>query len=175
MKTLTLIIGLLTAVTLQAQDITVEAILYKDTVGYKERILVTFTIQNEMNATFTAPTFEQFETAKMNNTSMMSSTVNGVSSMSKSLTYALTHYGKGSYEIEVAYFEINGETYSTEPLTVIVSDLETTPDPPSAEEEFDFGNDNGMFRRSPFGNQPRQVDPKKNPSKTKKRKKVYKM
>ena len=181
MKTLTLIIGLLMTVTLQAQDITVKAELYKDTVGYEETIQVTFTIENEMNAQFTAPLFESFESAQLNGNSMRTSIVNGVSTMSKSLTYVLSHYGKDIYEIESATFEVNGEIYVTEPIIVVVADVATTPNPPSAEDQFGFGSDFGMFRRSPFGNQPRRIQPEKketpkeNPSKTKKRKKVYKM
>ncbi len=181
MKILTLIIGILMTVTLQAQDITVKAELYKDTVGYEETIQVTFTIENKMNAQFTAPAFESFEAAQLTGNSTMTSIVNGVSTMSKSLTYVLTHYGKDIYEIEAASFEVNGEIYVSEPLIVVVADIATTPNPPSVENEFGFGNDFGMFRRNPFGSQPRpmqpkkEVKPKENPSKTKKRKKVYKM
>lgn len=168
-------------VALQAQDITVKAELYKDTVGYEETIQVTFTIENKMNAQFTAPAFESFEAAQMTGSSTMTSVVNGVSTISKSLTYILQHYGKDIYEIEAASFEVDGEVYVSEPLIVVVADVPTTPNPPSMEDEFGFGNDFGMFRRSPFGTQPRPMQPKKeekpkeNPSKTKKRNKVYKM
>lgn len=181
MKTLTLIIGLLMTVALQAQDVTVKAELYKDTVGYEESIKVTFTIENEMNAKFTAPAFDSFEAAQMTGNSMQTSMINGVTTMSKSITYILTHYGKDIYEIEAATFEANGETYTTEPIVVVVADVATTPNPPSMEDDFGFGSDFGMFRRSPFGLQPRKIEPEKeekpkeNPSKTDKRKKVYKM
>ena len=182
MKTLTLIIGVLMTVTLQAQDITVKAELYKDTVGYEETIQVTFTIENEMNAQFNAPAFESFESAQLNGNSMQTSMVNGVTTTSKSITYVVTHYGKNIYEIEAASFEVDGKIYVSEPLIVVVADVATTPNPPSAQDDFGFGNDFGMFRRSPFGNQPRQTQPKKeetpkkkNPSKTTKRNKVYKM
>lgn len=165
----------------QAQDVTVKAELYKDTVGYEETIQITFTIENEMNAQFNAPAFESFETAQMTGNSTMTSIVNGTTTMSKSMTYVLTHYGKNIYEIEAASFEVDGKIYVSEPLIVVVADVATTPNPPSADDGFGFGNDFGMFRRNPFGNQPRPIQPKKeekpkeNPSKTKKRNKVYKM
>jgi hypothetical protein len=179
MKTLTLIIGLLMTVTLQAQDVTVKAELFKDTVGYEESVQVTFTIENEMNARFNPPAFEGFASAKSNGSSMQTSIVNGKSSSSKSFTYILTHRGSNIYEIEAASFEVGSKIYTTKPLIVVVSDEATTPNPPSLEEQFGFGSDYGFFRRPsyrfPTLPEKKPDAPKENPSKTDKRTKVYKM
>lgn len=173
MKALTIILGVFFTVALSAQDIAIKAELYKDTVGYEETVRVTFTIENAQNVDFEAPAFESFDEAIRSGTSMNTSVINGKMTQSVGYTYNLTHFGKGTYSIEAVSIEVDGETYSSEELIVVISDEATTPNPKS-EEYNPFGSWGNRYQyRMPQ----RKEEPKKkeNPSKTSKRKKVYKM
>lgn len=191
--TLFISLGLMTV---QAQDITVKAQLYKDTVGSEEYIKISFVVENAQKVDFTAPTFKDFAEAVPTGTSTNVSFINGQMTQSMSYNYLLTHFGKGTYVIEPAIIEIKGEIFQSDILEVVVVETAKTPDPLSEMEKMRsrFGMDQlnidleDFFNRMPQLEIPKELEdlipanpenggkkPEGKKKDKKKKKKVYKI
>lgn len=158
--TLFISLGLMTV---QAQDIAVKAQLYKDTVGSEEYIKISFVIENAQQVDFTAPAFKDFAEAVSSGTSTNVSFVNGEMTQSTTYNYLLTHFGEGTYSIEPAIIEVEGEIFQSDILEVVVVEAAKTPDPLSEMEKMRsrFGIDQLNMDLEDFFNQiPRLEIPK---------------
>ncbi|MGB0861589.1 MAG: BatD family protein [Saprospiraceae bacterium] len=179
--------------TVQAQDISVKAQLYKDTVGSEEYIKISFVVQNAQNVDFTAPAFKDFAEATSSGTSTNVSFINGQMTQSMSYNYILTHFGKGTYVIEPAIIEVEGEVYQSDILEVTVVEVAKTPDPMSEMDKMRsrFNMDmfnidlEDLFNQMPSLEMPKELEdlipkngdktPKGKKKEKKKKKKVYKI
>lgn len=169
--------------TLCAQEVNVKVALYKDTVGYEENIQVTFTVENTQNADFEAPAFAAFAEAVRMSTASNMSFVNGQMSQSVSYTYSVKPYGEGIFEIEPATVEIDGQIYQSELVSVVVTNEATTPSPAKERsigevDMFDMWRRGGTFQMPEMEDlmpKPRQKEEKKEATKPKTKRKVYKL
>ena len=92
----------------------------KKQLGINERLRVDFTM-NKDGDNFKSPNFENFTVVGGPSQSINNSWVNGVRSFSKSYSYYLAPKQRGAFKIGQASIEINGETYKTLPINVVVT------------------------------------------------------
>ena len=183
-----LLLNVILIASLSAQDVKVTAKLYKDTVGFEEKIQITFSIENTQNVDFEAPKFKDFAASTRTGTSTNMSFVNGEMTQSVSYNYILEHHGAGIYVIEPAIVEINGEIYQSDIIEVVVSSEATTPNPISETDRMmnRFRMDNFNLNLDDFFNNmpqfeipdiplPQPKSDKKKEEKKKPKKKIYKI
>ncbi|WP_421803565.1 BatD family protein [Flagellimonas sp.] len=94
--------------------------LSKDRLGLNERLRVDFTM-NKDGDNFKPPQFENFRVVMGPSQSISSSWVNGKRSFSKTYSYILVPTARGSFTINQATIEIDGQTYKTTPQQVEVT------------------------------------------------------
>lgn len=94
--------------------------LSKDKLGLNERLRVDFTM-NKDGDNFKPPQFENFRVVMGPSQSISSSWVNGKRSFSKTYSYILVPTARGSFTINQATIEIDGQTYKTTPQQVEVT------------------------------------------------------
>ncbi len=179
MKNILLILTLLTCSQfLGAQEARLEAKVSMDSILLGNYFEATFTLENISNPDFRAPEFEGFEIVAGPSQSSSFSSINGKVSQSLSYTYHLKPKDIGNYFIDPAAVEYDGNFLETEPIEIIV-----VPNPdgvvqqPKKQERrsfFDWGD--WPSRSLPDMEIPKRT-PKEspNPSKPKKKKKIYKI
>jgi hypothetical protein len=111
-----------------------EAILSKAQLGQNERLRVSFEM-NKDGDFFEAPTFEGFEVLMGPSQSLSSSFINGKRSFSKSYTYVLRPKQQGQLRIGSAKITYEGNVYSTEPKTVLVTESVANPNAPKTAQD----------------------------------------
>ena len=126
----------------QAQEPAFKVSINVDSVLMGNRFEVSFTLENAQGQTFRAPDFNNFQVVSGPNQSSSFSMVNGTVSQSLTYSYYLEPKEVGSYYIEEASIDIDGETLYTLPLEVWVL---PNPDgiiqrPNRPKSEFDFFN-----------------------------------
>ena len=92
----------------------------KTKLGVNERLRVDF-VMNKDGDNFNEPSFENFTVVGGPNQSISTSWVNGKRSYSKTYSYFLAPKKRGSFKIDQATIEIEGETYKTNPITITVT------------------------------------------------------
>ena len=104
----------------------------KTQLGVNERLRVDF-VMNKDGDNFKEPSFENFTVVGGPNQSISTSWVNGKRSYSKTYSYFLAPKKRGTFKIDQATIEIEGETYKTNPITINVTaavDKPTSPNDP---------------------------------------------
>lgn len=91
----------------------------KSSLGINERLRIDFAM-NDDGDNFSPPSFEGFKIIGGPNQSVSYSWVNGRKSFEKSYSYFLQPLKKGTFIIKSATIEINGQTYKTSPVKVVV-------------------------------------------------------
>jgi len=133
----TMVMLLFTGLHLHAQDdaeeITFTMALSKEELGLNERLRVDFTM-NKDGDNFKPPQFNGFNVVMGPSQSISSSWVNGKRSFSKTYSYVLKPTARGSFTINQATIEIDGQTYKTTPKNVEVT---AAVDKPNAEKTVD--------------------------------------
>src|SRR5690554_42969 len=120
MKKLIFLLGFLLsgfAVTAQVQF---DAKVSKNRLGINERLRVDFEM-NQDGDNFRPPSFEDFRVVGGPNQSISNSWINGKRSFSKTYSYFLAPQKTGKILIGQATIEVNGETYKTSPVEVMVT------------------------------------------------------
>ncbi|MDF0714981.1 BatD family protein [Muricauda sp. 334s03] len=107
--------------------------LSKEELGINERLRVDFTM-NKDGDNFKPPQFEGFNVVMGPSQSIASSWVNGKRSYSKTYSYILKPTARGSFTINQATIEIDGQTYKTTPQKVEVT---AAVDKPNSEKTVD--------------------------------------
>ncbi|MEC7770662.1 MAG: BatD family protein [Bacteroidota bacterium] len=107
--------------------------LSKEELGINERLRVDFTM-NKDGDNFKPPQFEGFNVVMGPSQSISSSWVNGKRSFSKTYSYVLKPTARGSFTIDQATIEIDGQTYKTTPQKVEVT---AAVDKPNAQKTVD--------------------------------------
>jgi hypothetical protein len=108
---------------LQAQDSKEPIISTKlqfDTVSMAEPCRLTFTVENSRSVSIEKINFRDFDILQGPFQSSQFSMVNGVSSSSTTFTYMLKAREKGSFIIESQKLYINGNSYNTSEIAIVV-------------------------------------------------------
>jgi len=92
----------------------------KKRLGLNERLRVDFEM-NQDGDNFNPPDFRGFRVVGGPNQAISNTYINGKRSYSKTYSYFLSPKSKGRFSIGQATIEINGETYKTTPITVVVT------------------------------------------------------
>ncbi|WP_274474222.1 BatD family protein [Mangrovimonas aestuarii] len=106
--------------TVASAQVKFEAKVSKTKLGVNERLRVDFEM-NEDGDNFNPPGFTNFTVVGGPNQSVSHSWVNGKRSFSKTYSYFLAPKGQGTFTINQATIEIEGQVYKTTPVTVIVT------------------------------------------------------
>jgi len=107
-------------------QVSFEARVSKKKLGLNERLRVDF-VMNENGDNFSPPSFADFRVVGGPQQSTQNSYINGKRSFSKAFTYFLTPKSKGSATIGAAQVTIGGEPYTTNPITIEVTDAVDRP------------------------------------------------
>ena len=113
-----LILTLLITLNTSAQ-VTFVAESSRDTIGYKEKLKVTFSANNDMED-FNPPSFENFENIGGPYQSLSSSWVDGKRIFNKTYAYYIQPIKKGQLLIPSASMQFEGKIYKTLPLSIFV-------------------------------------------------------
>lgn len=105
----------------------------KEKLGVNERLRIDFKM-NKDGDNFTPPDFSGFQVLMGPNQSISQQWVNGKASFSKTYSYILAPNAKGTFTINQATVEIDGQTYKTTPIKIQVTDAV---DKPSTEQSAD--------------------------------------
>lgn len=130
-KHILLLITILVSSFASAQ-VSFEAKASKSKLGINERLRIDF-VMNKDGDNFNPPSFEYF-TVIGPNQSISNSWLNGERSYSKTYSYFLVPQKRGSFTITQATIEIDGETYKTLPVNIVVTaavDMPTNPNDPN--------------------------------------------
>jgi len=119
LKHISLILIVLSTTLVSAQ-ITFEAKVSKKKLGINERLRVDFEM-NKDGDNFNPPGFENFTVIGGPNQAVSTSWVNGKRSYKKTYSYFLSPKKRGSFRINQATIEIDGEIYKTNPVTIVVT------------------------------------------------------
>ena len=126
----------------QAQDFSFSVELSSDTVLVGNYIELSYKLENAKGK-IVPPNFKGFAIISGPNISSSISIINGDMSSSESYSYYLEPEDVGVYEIDPAYVEIEGESYESRPLEIIVlpnpDGIKTTPNNKSYKDSFSFG------------------------------------
>lgn len=113
-------------------QVTFEAKVSKTSLGINERLRIDFEM-NKDGDNFIPPNFSDFEVVGGPNTSVSNSWFNGKRSYKKTYSYFLAPKKRGTFTIEQAIIEIEGEVYKTFPVTIKVTAAVDKPNgPPDA-------------------------------------------
>jgi len=110
-----------------------EAKVSKTKLGANERLRVDFEM-NKDGDNFSPPDFSNFTIVGGPNTSVSNSWLNGVRSYAKTYSYFLAPKKQGTLKIGVASIEIDGETFTTNAVSVLVTSPVKRPNDPNNSE-----------------------------------------
>ncbi|PWK20445.1 oxygen tolerance protein BatD [Xanthomarina spongicola] len=119
LKHITLILIVLSTSFASAQ-VSFEAKVSKKKLGINERLRVDFEM-NQDGDNFNPPDFENFTVIGGPNQAVSTSWINGKRSYKKTYSYFLSPKKRGSFRINQATIEIDGEIYKTTPINVVVT------------------------------------------------------
>lgn len=110
---------MLTSVLVSAQ-VSFEAKVSKKKLGINERLRIDFEM-NQDGDNFNPPDFSNFTVVGGPNQAVSNSWINGKRSYSKTYSYFLAPKKQGTFTIQQATIEIDGETYKTTPIRITVT------------------------------------------------------
>ena len=116
----------LLATTLASSQVTFEAKVSKKKLGINERLRVDFEM-NQDGDNFNPPDFANFMVVGGPNQAVSNSWINGKRSYSKTYSYFLAPKRQGTFTINQATIEIEGEIYKTTPVQITVTSAVETP------------------------------------------------
>jgi len=108
-----------------------EARVSKKKLGVNERLRVDFSM-NQDGDNFRPPNFANFDIIGGPNQSVSNSWINGKRTFKKTYSYFLSPKKQGNCKIEKATIEIEGETYTTETIAIVVTQAVSRPNDPNA-------------------------------------------
>lgn len=111
---------------LYSQNIEFTAKVSKENLGLNERLRIEFSM-NKNGDNFTPPNFKDFTVVMGPSQSVSESWINGKRSFSKTYGYILQPTAKGKFTIGQASIEIDGKTYRTSPIQIIVTEAVSNP------------------------------------------------
>jgi BatD DUF11 like domain len=114
-----LLVALLSAQGLFAQEVEFKATPSRPSIGINEKLRVEFTM-NRQGDNFKLPSFQGFQVSGQGQT--ISSFAGGKRSFKLTFSVLLTPTGKGTFTIGAASVEIDGTVYKTQPFKVTVGD-----------------------------------------------------
>ncbi|WP_104735218.1 BatD family protein [Hanstruepera ponticola] len=120
------ILMLLLAATVVSAQVTFEAKVSKKKLGINERLRVDFEM-NQDGDNFNPPDFANFMVVGGPNQAVSNSWINGKRSYSKTYSYFLAPKRQGTFTINQATIEIDGEIYKTTPVQIMVTSAVETP------------------------------------------------
>lgn len=159
-------LGIFFSMNLMAQTPNFTAVLSSDTTNLSSTFEITFTVEGAKSNTFQQPEFSDFDIVYQNQSTNVTIT-NGEMTQSVSYVFGLKAKEEGSFAIEKASVQIEGQTYYTDYVKVVV-DENYTPKK-KAQNEANLWN---PFDDFPGFNRPA---PKEKIEKTKKKRKIYKI
>ncbi len=159
-------LGIFLSVTALAQTPSFTAILSSDTTNLESTFEITFKVEGAKAESFVMPGFSDFEVIYQNQSTQMN-IINGKITQSVSYVFGLKAKVEGSFAIEKASVEIEGETYYTDFVKVVVDENYIPKIKPNNRN--DFWNPFEDFPSQPF---PEFDKPTKKP---KKQRKIYKI
>lgn len=167
MKRLILLsLGIFLSMNVFAQTPNFAAILSSDTVNLESAFEITFKVEGSKAQHFEQPAFSDFDVVYQNQSTQMSVT-NGEMTQSISYIFGLKAKEEGSFAIDKASVEIDGTTYYTKFVKVVV-DKNFVPKT-SSQNNSNFWNPFGDFPN------PNSQKPKEPQKKQKKKRKIYKI
>lgn len=110
----------------QAQEVRFDAKVSKKKLGINERLRIDF-VMNQDGDNFRPPSFQGFRVVGGPNQSVSNSWINGKRSYSKTYSYFLSPQTRGNIKIGQATIEIEGQSYKTLPLEVLVTAAVSVP------------------------------------------------
>ncbi len=116
----------LLAATVVSAQVTFEAKVSKKKLGINERLRVDFEM-NQDGDNFNPPDFANFMVVGGPNQAVSNSWINGKRSYSKTYSYFLAPKRQGTFTINQATIEIDGEIYKTTPVPIMVTSAVETP------------------------------------------------
>lgn len=116
----------LLAATVVSAQVTFEAKVSKKKLGINERLRVDFEM-NQDGDNFNPPDFANFMVVGGPNQAVSNSWINGKRSYSKTYSYFLAPKRQGTFTINQATIEIDGEIYKTTPVQITVTSAVETP------------------------------------------------
>lgn len=116
-----------------------EARVSKKKLGVNERLRVDFSM-NQDGDNFRPPNFANFDIIGGPNQSVSNSWINGKRTFKKTYSYFLSPKNQGNYKIEKATIEIEGETYTTETIAIVVTNAVSRPNDPNAAQSLPEGS-----------------------------------
>lgn len=125
LKHITLILIILTTSIATAQ-VKFEIKVSKKKLGINERLRVDFEM-NKDGDNFNPPEFANFSVVGGPNQSVSNSWINGQRSYSKTYSYFLSPKKRGTFTINQATIEIDGQTYKTSPVNITVTSAVSKP------------------------------------------------
>lgn len=117
-----------------AQEVTFEVKLSKETLGVNERLRVEFAM-NKDGDNFNPPDFNGFQVVMGPSQSIASSWINGKRTYSKSYSYILKPKSQGTYTLGQATIEIDGNTYKTLQKKITVTQAVDNPNAPKTADD----------------------------------------
>ena len=111
-------------------QVTFEAKVSKKTLGINERLRIDFKM-NKDGDNFTPPSFENFRVVGGPSQSINNSWINGTRTYSKSYTYFLAPTKRGVFPIGQSSIEVDGVTYKTSPIEIVVTAAVDKPKDPN--------------------------------------------
>lgn len=159
-------LGIIFSVNVLAQTPSFTAILSSDTTNLESTFEITFKIEGAKAQSFQQPEFSDFDVVYQNQSTQMSIN-NGEITQSVSYIFGLKAKEEGSFAIDKASVQIDGTTYHTDYVKIVVDEHYV----PKT-----FPKQNNNFW-NPFDDFPSQTipEPKKPTQKTKKKRKIYKI
>ncbi|MFZ1610252.1 MAG: BatD family protein [Chitinophagales bacterium] len=127
MKQLSVIITCIFISALSIAQSAFEATVSRNQVNTSDRFTITFTLQNGSSiSNFKAPAFSDFYVLGGPNQSSSFSSINGRTSQSISYAYVLQAKKAGKFTISSASIKSGKETYTTQPITIEVSERQVS-------------------------------------------------
>jgi len=120
---------LITSVTFS--QVKFEAKVSKKKLGVNERLRVDFEM-NQDGDNFNPPSFNGFTVVGGPNQSVSNSWINGVRSYKKTYSYFLAPKKRGNFTINQATISVDGETYKTQPIKILITAAVDKPKDPNS-------------------------------------------
>lgn len=137
MKRIFLIIAFFTQIAVFAQEVKFEARTQKDTYALNEKILLSYSINNDGD-NFEAPSFEGFKVegpyinkGNQSSVTIINGKVTSKREIFTQLNFVLTPKAKGTFKIQPATIEYEGKAYQSNPVIVNVTNAVQMPVDPN--------------------------------------------
>lgn len=126
-----MLLSLLVGGTALAQETALTTTVSKNKLGLNQRLKVQFTINKPGADNFSPPNFTNFKIIGGPSQAISQSWINGKASFSQSYSYIVQPKRKGELIIPVASIELDGKTYTSDPVKIIVLDPVDVPKDPN--------------------------------------------